>query len=936
MPSIALKTIRTNYKKLLLWSTLILSSYLGLAQSGNNIIISENFEHANFQEFMERLEANYGVQFFYDSLALDSIEISRKYNLAPLDLVLRGIFHQHNVNFYINNQQQIFLFNKSFKVVDIPNYVQKENGAAESEKTNSLSNQESAYLEGRKPDALQEIEVGKKSLQKPGKTVYINGKIEDNESGEPLIGATVYIEELGKGAATDINGNLSLALLPGSYKAKFSCLGMANANCILQVYSDGFFKLPMNRSALALKEVTVNAEENKRSSRVGMEKVTIKSIKSLPVLLGEKDIVKISQMLPGIVSVNEGSSGVNVRGGNADQNLFYLNDIPIYNTSHLFGFFSAINSSIVKDFSIYKAYVPVEYGGRLSSVFSVKTRKGNKKKFFMQGGISPVTANIELEAPIVKDKASFVLSARSTYSDWLLKRINNPDINNSKANFYDFSGGVDYIINNNNNVNVFFNYSHDYFSLNQLTDYGYTNAGLSANFTHHFSPKFNTYIALTASEYSFETIDQSTISAAYKHDYKIDHYEFKAKANWLLNEKHTLTAGGNAINYQLNRGKVLPYGEESNKAVVNLGEEFGIETGFFLEDTYTPREWLTLNAGLRFSSFYAMGPRTVYTYLAGSPREDSYIKDTTSYGKNEVIQSYHNPELRLASQFKLSPLSSVKLSYTQMTQYMFMLSNTISIGQNDQWKMVDSHITPPKLWQVSMGYYQKILAWQLELSSEIYYKQASNIVEYKDGADFIGTPNVETTLLQGDQDSYGFEFMLSKPNGKLNGWASYAYSRSFVQVDGENTWDKINKGKVYPSNYDKPHVVNLIANYNFSRRFTLSTNMTYSTGRPITYPKSVFYIEGSPYIEYSDRNMYRIPDYFRVDVSITVDGNLKKEKSFHSYWTASIYNLTGRNNASSIYFQTENSRITAYQYSVIGVPIFTLSWNIKLGNYTNE
>ena len=334
--------------------------------------------------------------------------------------------------------------------------------------------------------------------------------------------------------------------------------------------------------------------------------------------------------------------------------------------------------------------------------------------------------------------------------------------------------------------------------------------------------------------------------------------------------------------------------------------------------------------------FTELGPKTVREYFPGTSFSDNNVSSTKVYQNGDRISNYHNPEFRAGMDFKISENNSVKLSFTQMTQYVFMLSNSISIAPNDQWKLVDTHIKPPSSAQYSAGYYQDFRKHGLNASFEVYYKQAHHVVEYKDGADFLASPYVETAILQGNQNAYGAEFMLSKTTGRVTGWLSYTHSRSFITVNGENDWADINQGKKYPSNYDKPHVLNTFLNLEISRRFALSTNLAYSTGRPVTLPQSVYYIDEQPFVDYSGRNEYRIPDYLRLDVALRIEGNLKVKKPMHSYWTIGVYNLTGRSNANSIFFLSEKGRLNGYKYSVIGVPIFTISWNWKLGNYENN
>jgi len=924
---------RSFFAVLLIFYSLVL-----LAQEKGEVYVTCQFDKVPFKTFITELEQHQGITFYYKDKWVDSLIVTVKGDSLPLHKALDKAILFSRLSYVLVDSNTVYLLPDKNFVGELPNYLITKNiSQVETSEDEQTFLAKERYMKGREPDMIATIVVGSKNKARPGKFAIVTAKLVDEESGEALIGATLFIRDLKKGTATDGDGILNLALLPGKYTAEFQCLGMAETKCLLDVQSDGYFMLTMKKKVTSLAEVTVNGEESRqRGSKVGLERISIKSVKELPTLMGEKDVIKISQMLPGVVSVSEGSSGVNVRGGNADQNLFYLNDIPVYNTSHLFGFFSAINSTIINNFSLYKGHVPAEFGGRLSSVFNVETRKGNKKKFFTQGGISPVSANVEVETPIIKDKCSFMFSGRSSYSDWILTRLHDAALRNSSVKFYDFASAVDYELNDKNRVSGFGYYSSDYFKYNALTEYDYANSGASLNVLHRFGPGLKGSITAIGAAYQFMTIDNSASTEAYKHEYRLNHNELKGNLEWVLNEKHSLSAGFDITNYQLNRGIVKPYGSESIRKAVDLGNEQGIESALFIDDKYQVTSWFNLYGGFRFSNFTSLGPHDVYLYANNAPRETSNIIDTLSFNSGKKIVNYNGPEVRLASDIKIGSLNSIKFSFTQMRQYLFMLSNTISIAPSDQWKLVDYNIVPPTSNQLSAGYYRILPSMGLTVSTEVYLKQAKNIVEYKDGVDFLAASNVETTLLQGKQKAYGFEFMLSKEDGKLNGWVTYAYARSLITVDGPNSWDDINGGKTYPSNYDKPHVCNLILNYKFNRRFSLSSNMVYSTGRPITLPQGAYYIEGKPYVDYSSRNEFRIPDYFRIDASLTVEGNLKARKPFHSYWMFSVYNLTGRNNANSVYFRSEDGYLHGYKYSVIGSPIFTISWNLKLGNYGND
>jgi hypothetical protein len=801
----------------------------------------------------------------------------------------------------------------------------------------ALTRSEERYITGRKADLMQTIRVGRKNLAGTAPTVKIRGRLTDQQTGEALIGATMYLRELEAGAATDQSGFLGMVLKPGNYTAVFAFMGMETKKCYLQVFSDGDFSLEMKKSAIQMKEVVILGDRQMsfRFKDAGLEKISAKAIKEIPMMMGERDIVKVAEMLPGIVTVGEGSAGLNVRGGNYDQNAFYLNRIPIYNTAHLFGFFPAFNADIVKDFSIYKGLIPAQYGGRLSSVFNIICRQGNRKRFTARGGISPVAANLTVEGPLKKDTSSFLISARYLYSDWILGEIDDPVIRTSKAGFNDFSASWNYDFKKSQ-LSVFVYHSQDKFKLSGLNNYQYSNNGASVNLSHNFSTSLRADFSLTGSQYAFSTTDQQDPTTAYSHNYLIGDYRANADFTQQLTSKNTLQYGAAIVFYKLNRGTVEPYGANSLRLPVELGKEQGVESALYVSDSHDLLPWMNISGALRFTLFNPLGPKTVYTYYDGAPKDPRYISDTLHYGNGQAIKWYFEPDVRAALVMRTDPSGTVKIAFNQMHQNLFVLNNTIALSPNSQWKLADYHIPPARSSQVSAGVFRTFPNQGWETSFELYYKRTVNYPEFVDGADFIGKPQVEMSVLPGKQDAYGLEFLVRRSGRKLEGWVSYTYSKTTVKVNGSQPWERINNGITYPANYDIPHVVNTVVIYHFSRRAAISGLMTYQRGKPVTYPVSIYYVGTTPFVDYSNRNEYRIPDYFRLDLSLTIEGSLKRNKFLHNSFVFSLYNVTGRDNPYSVYFKLENGKINSYKYSVIGVPIFTFTWLFKLGNYAAD
>lgn len=796
---------------------------------------------------------------------------------------------------------------------------------------------EERYMTGRNADVVQILKIGQKGGRVSGVKAKIMGRILDEETGEPIFSATIYIAEIQTGAASDINGFVSLNLKTGNYSASFQYMGYQNKKYQLEVLSDGDFSVSLKKSVIQMKEIEIYGDRqmSNRAKDPGLDKMSIKAIKELPMMMGERDILKVTTTLPGIVSVGEGAAGINVRGGGSDQNAFYINKIPIYNTSHLFGFFPSFNADIIKDFSIYKGFIPAQYGGHLSSVLNIVSRQGNRKQFTARGGINPVTANLAVEGPLKKNFSSYLLSARASYSDWILKKINDPVISSSSAAFNDLTGSINYDFKKTQ-LSAFAYHSFDRFSLSDQNDYSYTNNGVSATVSHNFGLALRGEFSVIGSQYSFTTNDKQEEMKAYTHAYKMEHYEFRGDFKHSLGDKNSLEYGVGMILYKLNRGTVLPYGEKSLRKPVELGSEQSHEASVYLSDSYDILPWINLTLGGRYALYTPIGPKTVYEYAAGGPMETKNIIDSLSFNRNKPICKYKQPDLRIALNFKTDADGSIKLAFNQMHQNLFMLSTTTSIAPNTQWKLADYHLQPSKSNQYSAGVFRTLSKWGIETSVEVFYKQTTNYPEFKDGANFLENVQVETAVLQGNQEAYGIELFVKRSMRKLEGWVSYTYSRSIIKVDGGSDWNQINNGLAYPANYDIPHSLNVVLNYHITRRLTFASIFTYQTGKPVTYPVSVYFINGLPVLDYSKRNEYRIPDYVRADFSVTIEGNLKKQKFMHSSFIFSAYNAFGRSNPYSVYYKTEDGIIRSFMYSVIGVPIFTATWLFKLGNYVSE
>jgi hypothetical protein len=915
-----------------------LGLFLAVAgQQPENLVISGDFNNIPFNDFVREIEIKTPLRFYYMQDWIRDVRITFSGTGVSLDRILCDQLKNAGLQHLIEGNR-IYIYPGEQIITELPSYKKSRIKYNDSDSLKDITDTERKYLEGKMISSVEVLEIGDKNKSVGVLKCIIDGKIIDKSNSEPLIGATVYIEELKNGAVTDLEGRFKLVLKPGKYKAVFNYMSMKQQEYYLQVFSGGSLTVEMKKELIALDEVKISANryDNVKGIQMGFERISLNTIKEIPFVFGERDVLKVAQMLPGVLNVGEGSSGFNVRGSAEDQNMFYISKVPVYNTSHLLGFFTSFNPDIINDFSFYKSNIPARFGGRLSSIFDITTRQGNKRKFFGKGGISPITVHCSLEIPAIKDKVSIVTSFRSSYSDWILKKIKKEDIRNSSAFFYDGSFSVNAEINDKNLLKTFLYLSRDRFILSSINEYDYSNRGSSLVWKHVFSSAISVNAALIYSSYAYENADKTNLSAAFLQKYRIDHYETRADFSLINKADHKIEFGASGIYYNLNRGNISPFGEISLRTPVNFGTERGLEGALYISDEFTLFRNLTLSGGLRYSLFNQYGPAEINIYNSEDNRTIGNIKETKIYHKGDLIKSYSGPEPRFSLNYNLGNNSSLKASYNRLYQYIFMLRNTIAISPDDKWKLCDYHIKPPVADQLSAGYFRNFYDGGIEASLELYHKWIQNQVEFKDGTDFTSSDPIETKVLQGDERVDGLEVMIRKNTGKATGWVSYCYSRSFIKVDGGLPENQINSGIEYPSDYDRPHSVNLVLNYRTNRRLSVSANFVYTTGRPITYPVSVYYSEGQQLLLFSKRNEFRIPDYARLDLSINLEGNLLRKKPIHGDWSLNIYNLLGRKNAYSVYFDAEDGIVHGHKLSIFGVPILTLSWNYKFGNYLND
>ncbi|MBK9390101.1 MAG: carboxypeptidase-like regulatory domain-containing protein [Bacteroidetes bacterium] len=884
--------------------------------------ISWKAQEISFGDFVPEAEKSYKVKFFYKEEWIRNINASIPEGSFSLKEILDKVLTGTSVFYYADDRSNIIL-TLNFAIKDPMKHIDSEEN-----KFIPSMDQGEAEDKGKTSDNMF-VDVGNRAdRNKPG-SVALTGYITDRAKKQPVSGVTVYVLKESAGSISNEYGYYSITLPRGSHLIQYTFIGMKEKKISINLYGSGELNIEMNSMLIPIKETVISAEKNVMFQRfeVGMEKVNISSFKLLPSPMGEADIFKSVLLIPGVQSVGEGSSGFNVRGGSADQNLILLYGAPIYNASHFFGFFSAVNSEIIKDVTLYKGGIPARYGGRISSVMDIGSREGNRKEFAGKAGISPVTTQLMVEGPIIKDKLTYLLTGRTTYSNWVMHLFDNPSLKNSSASFYDLNGRVALDLNKNNKIDFSSYNSHDSFKFNSDTSYSYNNSIYALRWRHFFNSQFFSVFTVNNSTYNYDISSVENPEDAFLLSHKINSTGFKADFNWYQG-RNEVNFGTDFSKYNVLPGSYLPEGDSSLVKPVTIEKEHAFETGAYIDDKFVVTDYFSINAGIRFSAYFTSGPKEVLVYEPSFPRSASTVIDTLNFASGDLYKTYGGPEFRVSLNFKVTSKSSLKINYNRTRQYIHLLTNSTSISPSDTWKLSDYYLKPEIGDQYAAGFYQDLLKG-IEASVEIYYKKIQNAVDYKGGTKVVMNSTIEKDIVDVEGKSYGLELMLKKQEGRFLWSVGYTYSRALLKSLSDMSDEVINDGKWFPANYDKPNDLTITFNYLFSRRMSFSANYLWNTGRPITYPVATYSVGNHMLVYYSDRNKYRLPDYSRLDLALRYNGNLKSKRIAHPSWTFSIYNILGRENVYSVYFKQEGNVINGYKLSVFAqaIPSITYSFD---------
>jgi hypothetical protein len=907
---------------------------------GQNQPVTIHNDSIEFKSLVSELQKQTSLKFFYYQGWVKGKYLSVNIDNNTVDFLLKQITRQTGLNYVFNGNNVIFTRGLNIKTnfgEEYLNFKLQQKIAADTVKYKIAKSEEKITSEINPEYKIIRIGNPSDAPNKPDATLH--GYVRNVETGEPLVGVIIYFEKLKKGDVTNAYGFYSLPIPKGQYRIEYRNVGLRTTYRNIDIQADGELDVEMRIQLTALNEVLVTAksDDKMRNISMGVEKISFKSIMQLPTGMGEPDLIKSALLLPGVQSAGEAASGFNVRGGSTDQNLFLLNGASIINSSHFFGFFSGFNSDMIKDITLYKSSIPAKYGGRVSSVMDITLKEGSRRELKTYGSVGPVSGRFTVEAPIVKDKSSLILSTRATYSDWLLRMLDDKQLRKSRAGFYDIQGNFSYELDKSNSLYLSGYYSHDNFDYYKEDAFQYNTLASTARWKHIFSPKLFSTFSGIVSNYDYTTDARQDPLNLYSVKYALQQYNIKADFDYRPTIRSKIDFGLNSFFYSLMPGDRKPLNDNSNISYKKIRSETAIESALYLNYEYEIASQLTVSAGLRYSTFMELGPNAKFIYQQNQPRNTTTLIDTVFYKSGELIKFYSGPEPRISVNLNLSNTSSLKIGYNRMYQYIHMISSTTSMAPTDIWKLSDSYLKPQIGDQVSIGFYKNMRSNTIEGSVEAYYKKMSDIIDYKGGAQLLMNDHLETDVINGVGKAFGIELMLEKKTGQLTGWINYTYSRVFHKIDGQFEEEKVNNGEYFPATYDKPHNFKLVANYKFSRRVNISTNFFYTSGRPYTMYLGLYNFKDVPRVYYSDRNAYRMEDYIRLDLAATLNGNLKAKKLNHGSWTVSVYNVLGRKNPYSIYFKLVNQKVTGYKLSIFGQPIFTVTYNFKLfGNAKDD
>ena len=885
-------------------------------QNMDSLVINGTYQNTSIHEFLQQIEDNYPVQFFYNPEWIHELKFSASFKNTLLKSALDQIFNETPYLFE-SIQDGIILFPKEAVAL--------------------ATGEMEVYTHGHGSENI--ITVGNINDVGKSRNALIKGNVTSAKGNNPVVGAEIQVPNTKYGAITDKDGHFTIELPTGILNLKVNGVGFEETIITVKLLSNGKLDVQLPEKSIKINEVVISgirADKNVSSNQMSIVELDMKQIKQLPSLNGTKDILKNMTMVAGVKSVGEFGSDIIVRGGGGDQNLYLIEGTPVFNTAHIFGLLSVINSDIVNSLTLHKGDIPAKYGERISSVMDIDIKKEIPQTIQGFGGIGLIDSRLSIEAPIIKDKLSILVSGRTSYSDWMLKRLPDVNLQSSKASFYDLNSMIYWNLNQNNKISVFFYQSNDYFKYANELNYSYGNMMGSAKWQHRFGKFLNSALSFHLSNYDVTKNETEQIFEKSSTISNVNYLSAKLNFDYIKFKDHDIEWGLQTIFYKLNPGEMSPYDAISLVQARKLRPEQANESAIYFSDVYKINNKIGISAGLRVSAYSNYGSLTVFSYLPNQTKSINSVIDSTIYAKNQITSTFIGIEPRFSIKYQLNDQSSFKFNYNRNYQYISLVSYTSVFTPDDRWKLSDPFIKPTKCDQFALGYFKNSKDNTLVSSLEVYYKKMKDLIEYKNGAIISMNPTIETELIPASGKNYGVELSIKKSMMHCDAMINYTWSRSLRKTNGIYPEEIINNNNYYPSNYDKPHELNVFFAYHPNRRWSFSANFVYSTGRAVTLPEMKYKLGNNWAIYYSDRNKYRLPDYHRLDIAINFDESLRLKKKWKGSWTFSVINVYGRNNAYSVFYQkdvpssaNDFKMFALYKLYIIGQPIPTITYNFK-------
>jgi hypothetical protein len=880
------------------------TAYAQQAFDAQSVIIKED---QSLLEFVKSTEQQSNLRFFYLENWLENFRVSKDLNGYPLKDILEHALQSTEV-------EVIFMYNYAVIFFKDPQQEMTRDAIIESALANKIK--------------VDKIVLGSQSNVVAGRPLKLNGIIKDKTNQNPVAGVTVLVHGQHVNTQTDAKGQYQLTLPAGDHILSFRFLNYEERMLNLSMYESGTVNIELDEIVTTLNEVVIS-DQSIIDKQVGYSSIKMAELSRTPSFLGETDVIKSLQIKTGVTTVSEASAGFNVRGGGVDQNLVLYDGVPIFNTSHALGFFTAFNSDIIGESFFYNGGIPAEYGGRVSSVLSMSSKEGSFQKWNGDFGIGFVSSGVTVGGPIKRDTSSLIFSLRSTYSDWILDVLQNEfqGIEHGSVAFYD--GTIKYTqkLKTGGKLTLSGYTSRDKFQLTNDTTNRWQNIAFGVRYGNDFAGDYHYGLGLYVGHYSYE-VSEDDPATAFSLKYKIFYPSLKLDV--IKDGRHELSFGLHSTFYNFSPGDLSPTSAQSNVNSIGMPKEMSLESAVYFGDAFPLNQRLLVEAGLRLTMFNRIGSGTVYEYQPGTPLEPKNVVDSTQFGPGEIMKTYVGPEPRLSLRYSLGKRASIKFGYNRIYQYVHLISNTATVTPVDIWQSSNTYFKPQIADQVSIGYFTESKTGMWQGFVEMYFKNIQNILDFKDGANLILNPKLETALLRGTGKSYGAEFSLRKMRGRLEAEINYTYSRSLRNINGQFDTEKINNGDWYASNYDQPHIINFSWRYSVIRKVYFSGLFTYHTGRPISIPITAYEVNHVPVIDFSERNNYRLDAYHRLDLALVIEGSNKRNRKVQGRWTISIYNVYGRKNPYSAFFEYNVAgAVKPNQISLIGIPVPSVTYGFK-------